>query len=259
LAGIPFFNRIFETLGCTIRWYFQEGQWLSLEEASSNRLVVATVEGPARQLLLGERPALNMLARACGIATRARQLQKLRLQHGWQGVIAGTRKTTPGFRIVEKYAMVVGGCDSHRYRIHTSLFRYDLSSMVMLKDNHVNAAGSIASAISKAKSVAGFSVKIEVECQNEREAEEAIIAGADIVMLDNFKPDQLAISSASLKSKFPNNAFLIEGSGGLTLENITGYFAPSVDILSFGSLSQSVPHIDFSLKIPKNAHEYRAR
>lgn len=178
---------------------------------------------------------------------RANYLVTLAKKAGWSGIIAATRKTTPGFRIVEKYATLVGGADTHRM---------DLSSMIMLKDNHIWATGSITDAVKKARSAGGFSVKIEVECANEEEAIEAIKSGADIIMLDNFGPEDIARVSTSLKDKFMRAktgmaySFLIEGSGGLTPDNIQDYFkAKDVDIYSFGSITQSVPHIDFSLKI----------
>jgi nicotinate-nucleotide pyrophosphorylase (carboxylating) len=120
----------------------------------------------------------------------------------------------------------------------------------MLKDNHIWSKGSIQKAVESAKQVGGFSLKIEVECRSENEAIEAIQAGADIVMLDNFKPVDFVATAQSLKSKW-GNKFLIEGSGGLTIENIRDYMSPFVDVLSLGSLTQSVPHIDYSLKIDK--------
>lgn len=123
----------------------------------------------------------------------------------------------------------------------------DLSSMIMLKDNHVWSTGSITNAVKKAKAVGGFSLKIEVECQSIEEAREAIAAGADIVMLDNFPPNKLHECAALLKQESPN--VLIEGSGGITVSNITPYFSPNVDILSLGSLIQGAPVIDFSLKV----------
>ncbi|KAI9098692.1 Quinolinate phosphoribosyl transferase [Phlyctochytrium arcticum] len=267
LAGVPFFDEVFAQVGCRVEWLLKEGEYF--EPGKDGRKEVARVTGPAHKLLLGERPALNMLARASGIATRAQRLRKLKDQHKWSGVIAGTRKTTPGFRTVEKYAMLVGGVDTHRV---------DLSSMIMLKDNHVWAtgkrssstlcirnwirvtvpAGSITNAVKAARATGGFALKIEVECRTEAEADEAIEAGADIIMLDNFDGKGLVSTAQTLKDRYRGKRmFLIEGSGGLTEENVTSYFGPvalGVDVLSFGSLSQSVPHIDFSLKLqPKKA------
>ncbi|RKO88696.1 Quinolinate phosphoribosyl transferase [Blyttiomyces helicus] len=242
LAGVPFFNEVFTQVGCKVEWSLKEGE--SFTPGPTGRLEVARVHGKARHLLLGERPALNMLARASGVATRARRLKALQEKHGWKGVIAGTRKTTPGFRIVEKYAMLVGGIDTHRV---------DLSSMIMLKDNHIWASGSITSAVKQARSVGGFALKIEVECGSEAEADEAIAAGADIVMLDNFDGAGMVAAAQNVKQRWAGKkSFIIEGSGGLTEDNVVDYFGEHVDVLSFGSVTQSVPHIDFSLKvIPK--------
>lgn len=119
----------------------------------------------------------------------------------------------------------------------------------MLKDNHIWASGSITKAVQKARSVGGFALKIEVECQSLEEASEAIQAGADVVMLDNMNPEQISTCSKNLRIKHDRKNFLIEASGGLTEENCSAFFSPEVDILSFGSLTQSVPHVDFSLKI----------
>ena len=237
LAGRPFFDEVFRQVECSVRWLVDEGQYITVEE--HGRLAVAHVKGAAHQLLRGERLALNIIARASGIASRARRLVQIKESLQWPGVVAGTRKTTPGFRLVEKYAMLVGGVDMHRM---------DLSSMIMLKDNHIWSQGSITEAVRKARKVGGFSLKIEVECCSFGEAEEAIQAGCDIVMLDNFDAQIGILTAAELKSKYPN--VLIEVSGGLTEDNIASYMKrSSIDILSCGSLSQSVPHIDFSLKI----------
>lgn len=239
LAGVPFFNRVFELLGCSVRWQRKEGdEIVDTKEKRSHREVVAVVQGPACQILRGERVALNLLARCSGIATQARQVRRKADAANYKGVVAGTRKTTPGFRLVEKYGLLVGGCDSHRM---------DLSSMIMLKDNHVWSTGSITNAVKKAKSVGGFSLKIEVECQSLEEAREAIAAGADVVMLDNFAPSKLHETAAILKKESPH--VLVEGSGGITIETIDPYFGDHVDILSLGSLIQGAPVIDFSLKI----------
>lgn len=198
--------------------------------------------GTACAILQGERTALNLIARASGIATRARIVSDKAKAAGWHGSVAGTRKTTPGFRWVEKYALLVGGCDPHRY---------DLSSMIMLKDNHIWSSGSITAAVHRAQSVGGFALKIEVECQSEAEADEAIKAGAHIVMLDNLSPDRLKPVAKSLKEKHGSHV-IIEASGGVLVENIQDYFDEHVDVVSMGLLTQSVPHIDFSLKIQKH-------
>lgn len=195
--------------------------------------------------------------------------------HGWHGTLAGTRKTTPGFRLVEKYGILVGGADPHRH---------DLSSMIMLKDNHVWAcanntnnsatatsaikptttadgkiddaaiAASIPAAVASAKAVGGFSIKVEVEVRSIEEANAAIGAGADVVMLDNFTADQVKEVATRLKSEWsakgkPRGTFLIEVSGGLTPDNAAKFVCEDVDILSTSSIHQGTGIVDFSLKV----------
>lgn len=234
LAGSPFFTAVFTEVGCSVEWMYQDGDRIGPEAVT----LTAVVKGPANCLLLGERPALNCLARASGIATRCAELRAIAAEAGWHGEVAGTRKTTPGFRLVEKYAMLVGGASMHRQ---------DLSGMVMLKDNHVWASGSITKAVKTARSVCGFSSKVEVECRSVEEGREASSAGADIVMLDNFKPQELHAAAQSLKKDFPS--VLIEASGGVTPENLPQYFSRNVDVISLGCITQGCPVVDFSLKV----------
>ncbi|XP_015231308.1 PREDICTED: nicotinate-nucleotide pyrophosphorylase [carboxylating] [Cyprinodon variegatus] len=236
LAGSPFFTAVFTEVGCTVDWIYQEGEQIGPDAVT----LTAVVRGPARCLLLGERPALNCLSRASGIATRCSQLRSTAKSAGWHGEVAGTRKTTPGFRLVEKYAMLVGGVSMHRQ---------DLSGMVMLKDNHIWASGSITEAVKVARSVCGFSSKIEVECGSITEGREAAEAGADIVMLDNFQPQEVHVAARELKKDFP--ALQIEASGGVTQENLALYFSSHVDIISLGCITQGCPVADFSLKVQK--------
>ncbi|KAK9764176.1 nicotinate-nucleotide diphosphorylase (carboxylating) [Basidiobolus ranarum] len=240
LAGRPFFDEIFRYFECRVEWSLEEGEkFQPIKE-------VAKVYGKARNILMGERLALNLIARCSGVATRARRLADLKEAHGYKGVIAGTRKTTPGFKLIEKYAMLVGGVDTHRM---------DLSSMIMLKDNHIWSQGSITRAVEKAKLVGGFSLKIEVECRSEEEADEAIEAGADIVMLDNFTPEGLKVAARSVKQRWAERgrSVLVEASGGITEETAVSYFCDDIDVLSLGVLTQSVPHIDYSLKIKRGS------
>ncbi|KAK7433210.1 nicotinate-nucleotide diphosphorylase (carboxylating) [Neonectria magnoliae] len=240
IAGRPFFDEVFAQCGCSVEWLADEGAELDLA-SGAGKMRVATVRGPVRGILLGERVALNSLARCSGIATCSRDLVTRVRAAGYKGILAGTRKTTPGFRLVEKYGMLVGGADAHRM---------DLSSMVMLKDNHVWSRGSITDAVKAAKSVAGFSMKIEVEVQSEAEADEAIEAGADVVMLDNFTGDGVKIAARSLKERWQGKRhFLLEVSGGLRADNVEPYVCHDVDIISTSSIHQGVPHVDFSLKI----------
>lgn len=275
LAGIPFFDEVFRQLDCTVVWHFAEGTYLdpttgkaaqpvsnsgqngtsnsesakftAATASTSGKLKVATVTGPTRKLLLGERVALNCLARCSGIATKSRRMLDLVRSEGYTGILAGTRKTTPGFRLVEKYGMLVGGIDAHRH---------DLSAMTMLKDNHVWAKGSITAAVTAARSVGGFALKIEVECQSVAEADEAIAAGADVVMLDNFDGDGLRVAARDLRERWKGKReFLIESSGGLTEENVAGYLCHDVDVISTSSVHQGVAHVDFSLKIERATEE----
>ena len=160
---------------------------------------------------------------------------------GYTNILAGTRKTTPGFRLVEKYGMLAGGCDPHRI---------DLSAMTMLKDNHIIAAGSITRAIKAAQAAGGFAIKVEVECQSETEANEAVAAGADVVMLDNFTGEGVKVAARSLKERWKGRRdFLLEVSGGLTEANVADFVCNDVDVISTSSIHQGVPHVDFSLKI----------
>ncbi len=238
LCGVPFFDMLFKELGCTVEWHYLEGS--SLQPVCE----VARVRGPANKILQGERTALNVLTRASGVATRARELSEEARRLGWKGEVAGTRKTTPGFRMVEKYSLLVGGA---------SLHRYDLSQMIMLKDNHIWSVGGVAKAVEKARKAGGFSIKIEVECRSIAEASEAAAAGADIVMLDNFEPDALAKASATLKSLFPH--LIIEASGGIRQETLAQFCLPTVDVVSLGSLTQGYAVVNFSLKIHREGRD----
>ncbi|KAI0082421.1 nicotinate-nucleotide diphosphorylase [Panus rudis PR-1116 ss-1] len=237
LAGKPFFDEVFKQLDCTVEWHLEEGDTFQPVKH------VATVRGKARHILLGERVALNMLARCSGIATKSKRILDQARSYGYKGIIAGTRKTTPGFRLVEKYGMLVGGIDAHRH---------DLSSMIMLKDNHIWSHGSITAAIQEARKVGGFSLLLEVEVQSEQEADEAIDAGADIIMLDNMEGSQLADVAKRLREKWTGKRkFLFESSGNITDANLQERAINEIDILSTSVVHQSVQHIDFSLKIQK--------
>lgn len=240
LAGCPFFDAVFEHLNCRVKWLFSEGDQLTPV------CTVAEVSGEVNRILIGERVALNCITRASGVATKARRLADLKRKSLWEGEVAGTRKTTPGFRLVEKYALLVGGISTHRF---------DQSSMIMLKDNHIWSVGSISSAVKAARHAGGFSIKIEVECRSIAEAREAARSGADIIMLDNFASELLHSSAEMLKKEFPH--LTIEASGGINEGNITKFFGPHVDVVSLGSLTQGYECVDFSLKIHKEGVDPR--
>lgn len=239
LCGKPFFDMIFSELNCEVKWEVEEGDVLTPDPVQE----VGWVTGPANKLLQGERTALNLLTRASGIASHARELKEAVSKMGWHGEVAGTRKTTPGFRMVEKYALLVGGISTHRY---------DLSQMIMLKDNHIWAAGGVVEAVTKARRAGGFSIKIEVECRSIEEAREAAKTGAEIVMLDNFEPAALKKASSLLKTEYPN--LTIEASGGIRKETLPQYCLPCVDVVSMSKTTQGYGAVNFSLKLCKEGH-----
>jgi len=235
-AGKPFFEAVFENMDCKIEWQSAAVEGDCIDASGANKICLAIVTGAVNCLLRGERTALNTLSRCSGVATASRKAREA--AGDWQGWVAGTRKTTPGFRMVEKYGLLVGGAATHRL---------DLSQMVMLKDNHIWSAGSITLAVQMARKAAGFSQKIEVECQSLDEALEAAAAGADIVMLDNFEPDQLKKDAKTFKESFPH--VLVEASGGITTETMPLFLSEHVDVVSQGKLTQGYECLDFSLKI----------
>lgn len=238
VAGRPFFDAVFASLNCSVEWLVSEGTQFTITE---QKVQLAVVTGPANSILLGERCALNALAECCSVAQAAHRAAELATAVQWAGRVAGTRKTTPGLRLLQKYAMAVGGMDTHRV---------DLSSMVMLKDNHIAAAGDVNKAVRDVRKVAGFSMKIEVECENLEEATRACEAGADVVMLDNFESVEFKETASRVKEQWPN--ILVEASGGINFETMQGFMCPSSDVISF-SVNRYAKPVDLSLKIrPKD-------
>lgn len=244
ISGVPFAAEVFKQCDLEVEWKYHEGDCISqlVLQENKGKIVVAKVKGQANNILLAERTALNLLARSSGIATQSYKTKELADKAGYTGLIAGTRKTTPGLRMIEKYSMLVGGVDTHRY---------DLSSMVMLKDNHITSTGSITKAVQSARQVCGFAVKVEVEVSTEKDAIEAIDAGADVIMLDNFTGDGLQAVARNLRKHYQgqSKSFLLECSGGLTLQNLSSYLSNDIDIYSTSSIHQGTGIIDFSLKI----------
>ena len=233
LCGLDVAEAVFFHLdpdGSEIETTFSEGD--EIEEGT----VFATLKGFADVLLVGERTALNLLARLSGIATLTRQYVKA--VEGTKTQIVDTRKTTPGLRILEKYAVTVGGGKNHRM---------GLDDGVLIKDNHIALAGGITEAVKAAKSSVGHLHKIEVEITNWAQLREAIEAGAEIVMLDNQTPDEAAKLVEMARGMNP--AVVIEASGGMDLDRVRSFAEAGVDLISVGRLTHSARAVDISFKI----------
>ncbi|MBQ6795411.1 MAG: carboxylating nicotinate-nucleotide diphosphorylase [Clostridia bacterium] len=228
IAGLGVFKRVFELLdeNTEVELYVKDGDHVS------NKQLLATVTGDIRVLLSGERTALNYLQRMSGIATYTNKVASL--LEGTKTKLLDTRKTTPNMRIFEKYAVKQGGGNNHRY---------NLSDCVMLKDNHIGAAGGIAKAVKMARDYISFVTKIEVECENLDMVREAVEAGADIIMLDNMTDDDMREAV-----KIIDGRALTECSGNVTAENIKRITDIGVDFVSSGALTHSAPILDVSLK-----------
>lgn len=239
LAGKPFIQAICDQLNLTIEWLVEEGD---IVNGSPKHVVkIATLTGQTSNLLLVERTVLNILSRCSGVSTQANRIKEIVQSIDDKVALAGTRKTTPGFRIVEKYGLLVSGALTHRY---------DLSSMVMIKDNHIDIVGnSLPQYIESVRRCCGFSSKIEVECRNLDEVKKVAHLGVDIIMLDNFKPEAVKQSADWIKNNHPN--ILVEVSGGINEDNIEDYVYCNVDVISMGSLVQGYSTIDFSMKFEK--------
>jgi nicotinate-nucleotide pyrophosphorylase (carboxylating) len=230
LAGLEEATEIFKELGVKTFPMARDG------EKVSKGMDVLVVEGALKKILLGERLALNFLMKMSGIATTTGAIVRECRKFNPNVRIAATRKTTPGFRVYEKKAVVIGGGDPHRYR---------LDDAILIKDNHLRVVGSINQAVAKAKSVS-FTKKIEVEVVTIEQAVEAAKAGADIIMLDNMGPEKVEVAFLAVKRL--NDRLLVEVSGGLTPEN-AHKFARHADILSIGWITHSARAIDFNLEI----------
>ncbi|RDU24035.1 carboxylating nicotinate-nucleotide diphosphorylase [Anaerosacchariphilus polymeriproducens] len=228
ICGLLVFQRVFELLdeNTVFETQFRDGDFVS------NKTVIGTIKGDIRVLLSGERTALNYLQRMSGIATYTKTYADI--LNGYKTRLLDTRKTTPNMRPFEKYAVTVGGGCNHRY---------NLSDGVLLKDNHIGAAGSVAKAISMAREYAPFVRKIEVEVENLEMVKEAVEAGADIIMLDNM--DNETMKEAV---KIIGNKAQTECSGNVTSDRLKEIAEIGVDFVSSGALTHSAPILDFSLK-----------
>ena len=228
IAGMGVFVRTFTLLdpSCGVRALCADGDRVCAGQK------LAVLRGDIRVLLSGERVALNYLQRMSGIASYTRKIADL--LEGTGTVLLDTRKTTPNCRIFEKYAVRVGGGRNHRY---------NLSDGVMLKDNHIGAAGGIAQAVQAARAYAPFVRKIEVEVESLAQVQEAIDAGADIIMLDNMSPDQMREAVRLIDGRAQT-----ECSGNVSAENIESIAGIGVDFVSSGALTHSAPILDLSMK-----------
>ena len=228
IAGLDIYARVFTILDekTEIDFHCKDG-----DEVKKGELM-ATVTGDIRVLLSGERVALNYLQRMSGIATYTRQVAKL--LEGSKVTLLDTRKTTPNCRVFEKYAVRVGGGCNHRY---------NLSDGVLLKDNHIGAAGSVTKAIQMAKAYAPFVRKIEIEVETMEQVKEAVEAGADIIMLDNMTPEMMKEAVELIAGRAQT-----ECSGNITKENIAKILETGVDFVSSGALTHSAPILDISMK-----------
>ena len=228
IAGLPIFARVFALLDPAIKvaFFCQEG------DAVSKGQRLAVVQGDIRVLLSGERVALNFLQRMSGIATYTRAVAD-RL-NGTRTKLLDTRKTTPNLRLLEKYAVRVGGGHNHRF---------NLSDGVLLKDNHIAAAGGVKEAVAMAKAYAPFVRKIEVEVENLDMVRQAVEAGADIIMLDNMTHEEMKEALSLIQGRAET-----ECSGNVTLDNVAALADLGVDYISCGALTHSAPILDLSLK-----------
>ena len=228
IAGLQIFERVFTLLDPNTAVKFEKKDGDAVKKGE----LLAVVTGDVRVLLSGERTALNYLQRLSGIATYTNRVAKL--LEGTKTKLLDTRKTTPCMRIFEKYAVRVGGGHNHRY---------NLSDGVLLKDNHIDAAGGVKEAVAAAKEYAPFVRKIEVETESLEMVKEAVEAGADIIMLDNMTPEMMAEAIRIIDGRAET-----ECSGNITRENIETITSLGVDYVSSGALTHSAPILDVSLK-----------
>lgn len=226
-AGITAAGEVFDYLGAAVETPVEAGDWVESGD------ILLCVEGSARDVLRGERTATNLISHASGIATRTRTAVDAVREVSDDVAVAGTRKTTPGLRDIEKRAVAAGGGDTHRL---------DCSHMVMVKENHVAELGMEA-AVDRFRDRASFATQVEVEVETSADAPRAVEAGADIVMVDNMSPAETATAVELVEDRA-----LVEASGGITLDDIQDYAETGVDIVSMGSLTHSANSLDCSFR-----------
>jgi nicotinate-nucleotide pyrophosphorylase (carboxylating) len=232
VAGLEAAEAVFSTLDAQqqLEAFISDG-----DEVEAGK-VIARTNGFADVLLAGERVALNLLQRLSGIATITRKF--VREVEGTNAQIVDTRKTTPGLRMLEKYAVESGGGRNHRF---------GLDDGVLIKDNHIALAGGVGAAVERARAAVGHLHKIEVEVSNERDLREAITSGANILLLDNLTPEETRVLVVLARELSPH--VLLEASGGIRLENVRAYAEAGVDLISVGALTHSARAMDISFKI----------
>jgi nicotinate-nucleotide pyrophosphorylase (carboxylating) len=233
LFGLDAAAEVFRQVGAgPLERLAPEGVWRDDTPAD-----VASVAGPARALLAGERTALNLLCHLSGVATRTAQF--VRAVEGTESTILDTRKTTPGLRALEKTAVAAGGGGNHRMGLYDAF---------LIKENHVALAGGIAEAIHSART-SRPDLEVEIECRSAAEVAEALAAGADRLLLDNMEPEQLraAVAARDEIAGAGGHRAALEASGGVTLEVVAGIAASGVDFISVGALTHSAPALDLSL------------
>ncbi|MCX8150053.1 MAG: carboxylating nicotinate-nucleotide diphosphorylase [Candidatus Bathyarchaeota archaeon] len=236
VAGVEEATVLAEALGLKVVATVVDGSLVK------NGQVFMRIQGDAKTILAVERTLLNLVSRMSGIATATRNLTEKLKKAKLNSKIAATRKTAPGLLFFDKKAVVIGGGDTHR--LH-------LDDMVLIKDNHLALTGSLERAVKNAKQNVSFSKKIEVEVENPQDALKAAELGADIVMLDNFSPQQIKEAVSLLKKGGFFGRVMLEASGGITPENLLDFASAGVDVISLGELTHSVKALDLSLEIIK--------
>jgi len=232
VAGLAEAGEVFKEMGLEVKFLVRDG------DSVTAGTKVLRVQGPASALLTAERLALNFIMMMSGIATSTRTLVDKARKVNPKVRIAGTRKTTPGFRKYEKKAIVLGGGDPHRFR---------LDDQILIKDNHLRIVGGVTDAVTRAKTYS-FSKKVEVEAETVAQAEEAAIAGADVILLDNMTPKQ--VERAAKIVKRIHSHVTIEVSGGIGPSNVASY-ARYADVISAGYITHSAPAADFSMEVQR--------
>ena len=231
LSGIDLVDNIFQEFSINTTIKKHDGEKLAEDD------IIMEIDGDASTILSVERTVLNILMRMSGISTiTAMLIEKVNNNV----IIAGTRKTTPGLQFLEKEAIRVGGGDTHRFR---------LDDCILIKDNHIAIVGSVKEAVEMAKGYVSFTKKVEVEVESTKDALEAAMAGADIIMLDNMNPDEIRNVLNALENKGLRNKILIEVSGGINPDNIVDYVKTGVDVISTGYITHSAKSLDMSLEI----------